>query len=106
MKKLVMALALAAAATPAMASGIVIEVDNFTADRGISQLVLRVTNTSGQDVSSVFIDCVFMTEEERAIDIGKALIPHIPAGGTKFDKASIPTTEGVSKAACEVTSFR
>lgn len=98
--------ALMAMVTPAVAVDIKIEIDNFTAVRGISELVLRVTNNSSQVVSDVFIDCVFMTEDERAIDIGKALISRIPPGGTKFDKAAIPTTEGVAKAQCDVDRYR
>ena len=94
------------AVTPAVAGEIDIEVDNFTAERGISELVLRVINNTATEVSDVFIDCVFMTEDERAIDIGKALIPAIAAGGTKFDKAAIATTDGVAKALCEVVSYR
>jgi len=90
----------------AKASEIDIQVDNFTAQRGISELVLRITNNTGRDVKNVFIDCVFMTDDEKAIDIGKALIPSIKAGATKFDKAAIPTTDGVAKAACEVERFK
>jgi hypothetical protein len=100
----VMALALTSGA--AFADDIDIQVDNFTADRGISELVLRVTNNTSKPVSDVFIDCTFMTEEERAIDIGKALISSIPAKGFVFDKAAIPTTDGVAKALCRVVSHR
>lgn len=91
---------------PAWAADIEIEIDNFTANRGISELVLRVTNNSSREVTNVFIDCVFMTKDNRAIDIGKALINRIPPGGTKFDKAAIPTTDGVAQAQCEVDRYR
>lgn len=106
MRILLLALALLTAAPAYARDAISIDVDNFTAERGISTLVLKVTNNTGKAVESVFIDCAFLTEDERAIDIGKALISNIPAGGYAYDKASIPTTDGVSKAECRVVSFR
>lgn len=93
-------------AAPVAAADLEIQIDNFTAQRGISELVFRVTNKSTQVLSDIFIDCVFMTEEGRAIDIGKALISRIPPGGTKFDKAAIPTTDGVAKASCAVDRYK
>lgn len=80
-----------------------IRVDNFTAERGISQIVMTVTNRTPRDAERVYVECVFMTEDERAIDIGRELIPSIPAGGQALGKAAIPTTAGVSKASCSVT---
>lgn len=94
------------ASTHAHGAEIDIQVDNFTVQRGISEVVLRVTNNTGKALSSVFIDCVFMTEDERAIDIGKAMVPSMEIGATKFEKAAVPTTEGVAKALCEIRSYR
>lgn len=83
-----------------------IEIDNFTASRGISEVVMKVTNNTGRAVQSVFIDCVFFTADEKAIDIGKALIPAIPAGGVAYDKAAIPRTDGVQLVSCSVVRYR
>lgn len=98
--------AFACISTVAMADGIDIQVDNFTVDRGISELVLKVTNNTAVEVGNVFIDCTFLTEEGRAIDIGKALIPSIPSKGYVFDKAAITRTDGVAKAECRVVQYR
>lgn len=98
--------AFAVIAIPAAAQSIDIQVDNFTAQRGISELVLKVTNNTGADVEGVQIDCAFLRSDGRAIDIGKALIPSIAAGDYAYDKAAIPTTEGVSEAECRVVRYR
>ena len=90
----------------AAAQAIDIQVDNFTAQRGISELVLKVTNNTGADVESLFIDCAFLREDGRAIDIGKVLISTLAAGEYAYDKASIGTTDGVSQAECRVVKFR
>ena len=84
---------------------IVIDIDNFTADRGISTLILKITNNNSEGINSLFIDCTFMDENERAIDIGKSHVTNIRAGETVYDKASIGTTEGVQKALCRVKSI-
>lgn len=92
-------------AAPAAADDFNIEVENFTADRGISTIVMKVTNMTGRDVRQVFIDCVFLDKDNKAIDIGKALIPSIANEASAYDKAAIPTTEGVQFAQCGVKQF-
>lgn len=84
---------------------ITIDIDNFTAHRGISTLILKVTNNNSEAIKSLYIDCTFMTEAGRAIDIGKSSISNLGAGETVYDKAAIPTTEGVEKASCRVDSI-
>ena len=83
-----------------------IDVENFTAERGISTLVLKVTNNTTAHIDRAYIDCAFLTEDERPIDIGKALVTNLAAGGHAYDKASIPTTDGVAKADCRVVNYR
>lgn len=92
-------------AAPAMAQGFDIQIDNFTAQRGIAEVVMRVTNNTGADARSVFIDCAFMDKDKRAIDIGKALIPAIRAGDYAFDKAMIPRADGVQYVECGVSRY-
>ena len=92
--------------TSASAAGFDVQVDNFTATGGISSAVMKVTNNTGADAESVFIDCVFMSKDQKAIDIGKAVIAAIPAGGVAYDKASIATSEGVQFVICDVIRHR
>lgn len=101
MKKMLLLIAMLSAG-PAAADDFNIEVENFTAERGISTVVMKVTNMTGRDARQVFIDCVFLDGNQKAIDIGKALIPFIANGGSAYDKAAIPTTEGVQFAQCGV----
>lgn len=84
------------------AAGFNIQVDNFYVDGGIATTVMKVTNETGADARSVFIDCVFLDKDHKAIDIGKALISAIPAGGHAYDKASAVTGDRVQFADCSV----
>ena len=95
-----------ALATPALGAGFDIQVDNFYVDGGIATVVMKVTNNTGKAADSVFIDCAFLDKEERAIEIGKALIPAIEAGEFVYDKASAVTGDRVQYAACDVVSSR
>lgn len=104
--RIVLTAAFAAFSGSALADPIDIQVDNFTVDRGIAELVLKVTNTTGADVTDVFIDCAFLDANMRAIDIGKALIQNIPAGGYAYDKAAIARTAGVQHAECRVVKYK
>lgn len=107
MRALLTAVATALACAGAWAAEpIEIGIENFTAERGISTLILKVSNNTAAPLQTVFIDCAFLTEDERAIDIGKALVSNIPAGGYAYDKASIARTDGVAKAECRVVSYR
>lgn len=96
----------AALAGHASAGEIDIQVDNFTLQNGIAEAVLKVSNNTGRDVSNVFIDCAFLDSDKRAIDIGKAMIPALPAGQYAYDKASAVTGEGIEFADCRVTRSR
>ena len=95
-----------ALATPALGAGFDIQVDNFYVDGDIATVVMKVTNNTGEDAANVFIDCAFLDKEERAIDIGKALIPAIAAGRYAYDKASAVTGGRVQYAACDVVRSR
>jgi hypothetical protein len=96
-----LAAGLSACTAAANAGGFDIQIDNFTAD-GIAEVVMKVTNNTGRDASNVFIDCVFMDKNQKAIDIGKALISSIPSGGHAYEKAAIPRSDGVQYASCSV----
>ena len=105
MKRYIAALAWALA-TPALGAGFDIQVDNFYVDGGIATVVMKVTNNTGLPAESVFIDCAFLDKDERAIEIGKALIPAIAAGGYAYDKAAAVTGDRVQFAACDVVRSR
>lgn len=105
MKKFLIAAALITS-TPAWSAGFDVDVENFTADRGIAEVVMKVTNNTGADARSVFVDCVFLDKNKRALDIGKALIPAIAAGDHAYDKARIPRAEGVEFVECGVKRSR
>ncbi|MDW9481875.1 hypothetical protein GOB57_24820 [Sinorhizobium meliloti] len=104
MRKLAFVLGLICA-TPAMADGFQIDVENFIAERGISQAVMKITNKTGKDVRQVFIDCVFLDKDQKAIDIGKTLIGFIANDASVYDKAAIATTDGVQFVQCNVRSY-
>jgi hypothetical protein len=105
MKKLFFA-AILMASSQALSAGFDVDVENFTASNGIAEAVLKVTNNTGADARSVFVDCVFFDKNKRALDIGKALIPAIAAGDHAFDKAAITRTEGVEFVECGVKRSR
>lgn len=98
--------ALGALCGHAAAGEIDIQIDNFTMQGNIAEVVMKVTNNTGRDVSNVFIDCAFLDSDKRAIDIGKAMIPAIATGGYAYDKASAVTGEGIEFADCRVTRVR
>lgn len=89
-------------AAPAMAQSMDIRIDSFTADRGRSEVIVRVTNNTGADARSIFVDCTFMDTDKRAIDIGRALIPVLAAGDHAFEKAAISRTDGVDYVECDL----
>lgn len=89
----------------ANAAEIDIQIDNFTSDRGIASAVMKVANTSSRRLSSIFIDCAFLDENRKAIDIGKAVIQRIDAGGYAYEKASIVATGREKFVECSVNNF-
>jgi hypothetical protein len=84
-------------------AGFDIKVENFTLDSGIAQVVLKVTNNTGKDARRVYIACTFLDKDQRAIDIGMALIDTLPAGAFAYEKAGIPTTAGVQFVSCQIS---
>jgi hypothetical protein len=94
--------ALAVTLIAALINDITFEIDNFTAERGISTITLRVTNDGQQLANQVFINCVFMTEDMKTIDIGRALIINLAPGQTKYEQAAIARTTGVEEAKCYI----
>lgn len=95
-----------ALATPALGAGFDIQVDNFYVDGGIATVVMKVTNNTGADAKDVFVDCAFLDKEERAIEIGKALISTIAAGASAYEKAAAVTGDRVQFADCNVVRSR
>lgn len=91
---------------PAFAAGFDIQVDNFWLDGRIATVVMKVTNNTGKDASSIFIDCAFLDKDQKAIDIGRGLISQIPAGGYAYEKAAITGGERVQFAECQVVRSR
>lgn len=71
-------------------AGFDIKVENFTLDSGIAQVVLKVTNNTGKDARRVYIACTFLDKDQRAIDIGMALIDTLPAGAFAYEKGWNP----------------
>lgn len=98
--------AVAFAATTASAASIDIDVQNFTAKDGISEVVMKVNNLLPTPVTNVFIDCAFLNSSQKAVDIGKAFVSSIEAGGYAYAKAAIPTTDDVKFVDCRVTKYR
>lgn len=84
------------------AASIDIDIQNFTAYRGISTITMAVTNNGTKTATRIFIDCVFLDKDMRAIDIGRDIVSNLPPGQTKFSQAAIPTTQGVEHAECYV----
>jgi hypothetical protein len=106
LKKLVIVSALAALwAGASHASDFDIQVDNFSKDFGITSVVMKISNNLGYDVKNVYIDCVFLTKEKRAIDIGPAIVSKIAAGSYAYEKAAITKTDGVRFVECSVKDF-
>lgn len=106
MKSLGMGCVLALMSVPALAAGFDIQVDNFYVRDGIATVVMKVANNTGRTANNVFIDCVFLDGDNRAIEIGKAMIPTIVIGGSAYDKAAAVTGDGVQFAQCDVVRSR
>lgn len=90
----------------AQANEIDLTVDNFSKDGQIVSAVVKLTNNLDQEVSHVYVDCAFLREDKRAIDIGKEIVSRIDAKGYAYGKASIVTAEKVRYADCKVTNFK
>ena len=105
MKRVAILTAAVMSAGIANANDIDLAVDNFSKDGQIVSAVIKLTNNLDQEVSDVYVDCAFLREDKRAIDIGKELINRIDAKGYAYGKASIVTAEKVRYADCKVTNF-
>lgn len=90
----------------AQSDSFIVDVENFVADRGISKAVMKIENRTGRDAERIYIDCVFLDKDQKAIDIGKALIPFIRSGDAAYDTARIATSEGVQFVHCSVRQFQ
>ncbi|MFC5584434.1 hypothetical protein ACFPOD_04870 [Nitratireductor kimnyeongensis] len=100
-------LLVAVIASSAVSAGeIDIDIENFTAAGGVSELVFKVSNNTNDDLRSVFVNCAFMNKDMKAIDIGKVLISTIPANDFVYEKASIQRSDGVAHAQCRVKGIR
>ncbi len=104
MRALILAVFIAASG-PTFAGDIEIDVQNFTASKGISDLVLKITNNTGKSLEMIFVDCAFLDKNKRALAIGKAIISNVDAGGYAYDTASIARSQGVAHAECRVTDY-
>ena len=99
-------LAALVATTPAIAADAFgVKVENFFIENGMATAVFRISNQTGKNVSGVYVDCVFMGKDGKAIDIAPARIEFIPAGGVGFNKASVTRTVGVEMVTCLVAKY-
>lgn len=101
MRKAVAALVLLAAGG-ASAADIDLTVDNFWQDGKITSAVLKVSNHLDRPVTDIRIDCAFLDENKKAIDIGLETISQVEAQSYAYGKASIVTGRKVSFAECRV----
>lgn len=95
-------LAAAVVSGAANASEIDIDVENFTARNGLSELVLKVSNDTSVNFEKVYIDCAFLDKDMRALDVGRAVVRGLSAGAHVYEKASVPVSDGVAHAQCRV----
>jgi len=106
MRRLALTTAMALICGQALANEIDISVDNFSQSGGIVSAVLKLTNNLDQPVTQVFVDCAFLREDKRAIDIGKEIVSQIDAKSYAYGKAAIVTDQKVRYADCRVTSYK
>jgi hypothetical protein len=106
LKKTLAALAMLMAAPALAQDAVSFEVDNFFVDSGITTAVLAVTNNLETPVTSVFLSCAFLNDEEKAIDVGGGLISRLDAGETAYERVSIGTGDGVQYARCRVEKYQ
>ncbi|MDQ0558306.1 hypothetical protein QO004_000079 [Rhizobium mesoamericanum] len=104
-KGAVLAFAAVFCAGAAEANEIDLSVDNFSRDNKIVSAVIKLTNNLDEAVSRVFIDCAFLDDNKRAIDIGNDIVTRLDAKGYAYGKASIVTDKKVRYADCRVKSF-
>lgn len=103
MRKFVIAAALMlSVATTASADDIDVQVDNFFVETGISTVVLKITNNTATTVANVFVSCAFLNDDRQAIDVGKAWVTNLGPKQVAYDKARIPSSDGVQFASCSV----
>lgn len=105
MKYAVFTLAFLMAGHAIASGGISVSIENFTQDRRVAKAVLKVTSNLGKPASNVFVDCAFLNEEKKAVDVSSALIEKIPTNDHAYDKASIVTDHDVKYIECRVAKF-
>jgi len=96
------AMVLAIASSPSSADEVDVHVENFFVERGISTVVLKITNNTSAVVPNVFVSCAFLDANQKAIDIGKAWVTNLGPNKSTYDKARIPSADGVQFASCSV----
>lgn len=88
------------------ANDINISYENFTFERGIARITMKITNSGSHFVKSSFINCAFQDGKKRVIDIGPARVTNLEPGAYKYEQASIVTDRDVQHAECYVDNVR
>jgi hypothetical protein len=80
-------------ATPAFAGSLDIQVDNFTVDRGIHHVVMKVTNSTSRTLENTYINCAILDRDKRAIGIAKANIEIMYPGSHRYEDATLVSSQ-------------
>ncbi|MFN3549614.1 MAG: hypothetical protein ACK4U0_19175 [Mesorhizobium sp.] len=88
----------------AHAGEVEIKIENFRVDHGIAEAVMKVTNRTDQPASWLFVDCVFLDADQKAIDIGKEIIRNLPVDGVVYGKAAITRAPHAQFVHCYVSN--
>lgn len=98
------ALIAALVSSPALAGDIDLQIDNFAVDRGITSLVLKVTNNSDANVGSIYATCAFLNEDKRALRVQSTFIAGVAAGQSAYSELRT-RTGGIKNASCTIDGY-
>lgn len=87
-------------------SSVKFEVQNFTKDEYLATLTIAVTNKGTVPLATAIIECGFLNEADKALDVGKTLASNLAVGQTAYVQASVNARSDITKADCRVSQVR
>lgn len=94
--------ALVLLASTAMAGSIDVRVDNFTNEFGAYRVTMLVKNNTSRTQENVYVDCVILGHDKRAVGIAKANIKIMYPGAERYETAALATNQRGETVSCRV----
>jgi len=80
------------------ASGLSLEVERLSVDRGHATAIVKVVNSGPSSYQAIFVECAFLDAGKKALGVGLALLSNLPSGETAYGdvkELNVPDTESV-----------